>query len=131
MSSMMRRFWVLGLALACFSGVAAAQEIKRAELGRGPVSGDDTREIIMQLVEFPPGATSPRHFHNGEESFYVLEGGMVQVSDKEPRERLAGEKGINARGVPHAGYTVVGDKTIKILSVYVVDKGKPFQEPAP
>ncbi|MCJ2047983.1 cupin domain-containing protein [Methylobacterium sp. J-078] len=108
-----------------------AQEIKRTELGRSPVSGDDAHEIIMQLVEFPPGATSPRHFHNGEESFYVLEGGTVQVPGKEPRERLAGEKGINARGAPHAGYTVVGDKTIKILSVYVVDKGKPLQEPAP
>jgi len=128
---MMRRFWVLGLALACFGGVAVAQEIKRTELGRSPVSGDDTREIIMQLVEFPPGATSPRHFHNGEESFYVLEGGTVQVPGKEPRERLAGEKGINARSMPHAGYTVVGDKTIKILSVYVVDKGMPLQEPAP
>jgi len=48
-----------------------------------------------------------------------------------PGEGRAIHKGINARGAPHAGYTVVGDKTIKILSVYVVDKGKPFQEPAP
>lgn len=128
---MMRRSLILSLALVCIGGGAMAQEIKRTELGRSPVSGDDTREIIMQLVEFPPGATSPRHFHNGEESFYVLEGGAVQVPGKEPRERLAGEKGINARGAAHAGYTVVGDKTIKILSVYVVDKGKPLQEPAP
>ena len=108
-----------------------AQEIKRTELGRSPVSGDDTKEIIMQLVEFSPGAMSPRHFHNGEESFYVIEGGTVQVAGKEPKERLAGERGINQRGVPHAGYTVIGDKTIKILSIYVVDKGKPLQEPAP
>jgi quercetin dioxygenase-like cupin family protein len=127
---MARWFGVLGLALI-FTGGAVAQEIKRTELGRAPVSGDDTREIIMQLVEFPPGATSPRHVHNGEESFYVLEGGTVQVVGKEPKERLAGEKGINPRGVPHAGYAVVGDKTIKILSVYVVDKAKPLQEPAP
>ena len=61
----------------------------------------------------------------------MLEGGTVQVVGKEPKERPAGERGINQRGVPHAGYTVVGDKTIKILSVYVVDKGKPLQEPAP
>lgn len=128
---MMRRSLILSLALMCIGGRTMAQEIKRTELGRSPVSGDDTREIIMQLVEFPPGATSPRHFHNGEESFYVLEGGTVQVSGKEPKERLGGEKGINSRGAPHAGYTVVGDKTIKILSVYIVDKGKPLQEPAP
>lgn len=110
---------------------AGAQEIRRTELGRAPVSGDDSREIVTQLVEFPPGATSPRHFHNGEESFYVLEGGTVQTPGKEPKERLPGEHGINQRGVPHAGYTVVGDRTIKILSVYVVDKGKPLQIPAP
>lgn len=134
---MMRWFTTAGFVLACaagglgLEGSAVAQEIKRTELGRSPVSGDDTKEIIMQLVEFPPGATSPRHFHNGEESFYVLEGGTVQVVGKEPKERPAGERGINQRGVPHAGYTVVGDKTIKILSVYVVDKGKPLQEPAP
>ena len=134
----MRRWCAaFGLVLACgaggigLCGPALAQAIKRTELGRSPVSGDDTREIVMQLVEFPPGATSPRHVHNGEESFYVLEGGTVQVPGQAPKERPAGERGINGRGVPHAGYTVVGDRTIKILSVYVVDKGKPLQEPAP
>ena len=134
---MKRRFAILGVVLACAAGAAltqgeaTAQEVRRTELGRSPVSGDDTREIIMQLVEFPPGATSPRHFHNGEESFYVLEGGTVQVPGKEPKVRLVGEHGINARGAPHAGYTVVGDRTIRILSVYIVDKNKPLQEPAP
>ena len=139
---MTRWYASVGLALACttggigFGGSAMAQEtvvheIRRTELGRAPVSGDDTREIIMQLVEFPPGATSPRHVHHGEESFYVIEGGTVKVSGKEPKQRPAGERGINPRGVPHAGYTVVGDRTIKVLSVYVVDKGKPLQEPSP
>jgi quercetin dioxygenase-like cupin family protein len=111
--------------------IAAAQEVRRTELGRTPISGDDSREIVMQLVEIPPGATSGRHFHNGEEAYYVLEGGVAQMQGQQPKERPAGERGINKRGVPHAGYTVVGDKTIKILSVYVVDKGKPLQEPAP
>lgn len=61
----------------------------------------------------------------------MIEGGTVQVAGKEPKERSVGERGINQRGVPHAVYTVVGNRTIKILSVYVVDKGKPLQEPAP
>lgn len=124
-------FAVFALGAVTSGGSVMAQEIKRTELSRAPVSGDDTKEIIMQLVEFPPGATSPRHFHNGEEAFYVLEGGTVQVPGKEPRVRAAGEQGINRRGVPHAGYTVVGERPIKILSVYVVDKGKPLKEPAP
>lgn len=109
---------------------AGAQEVKRTELGRSPVSGDETREIVMQLVEVPPGATSRRHFHNGEEAYYVIEGGLAQMPGQAPKERPTGERGINKRGVPHAGYTVVGDKTLKILSVYIVDKGKPLQETA-
>ncbi len=109
---------------------AGAQEVKRTELGRAPVSGDATREIVMQLVEVPPGATSRRHFHNGEEAYYVIEGGSAQMPGQAPKERPTGERGINKRGVPHAGYTVVGDKTLKILSVYIVDKGKPLQEAA-
>ncbi|MBE7200566.1 MAG: cupin domain-containing protein [Parafilimonas terrae] len=123
------------IALACLctflcAGAAAAQEVKRTELGRAPVSGDETREIIMQLVEIPPGATSRRHFHNGEEAYYVLEGALAQVPGQAAKERATGERGINRRGVPHAGYTVIGDRTLKILSVYVVDKGKPLQEAA-
>lgn len=112
------------------AGAASAQEVKRTELGRQPVSGDESREIVMQLVEIPPGATSRRHVHNGEEAYYVLEGGLAQRPGQDPKERPAGERGINRRGVPHAGYTVVGDRTLKILSVYVVDKGKPLQEAA-
>ena len=127
-----------GLAVAGFcvagtlilAGAATAQEVKRTELSRMPVSGDDSREIVMQLVEIPPGVTSRRHFHNGEEAFYVIEGGSAQLPGQEPKERPTGERGINKRGVPHAGYTVVGDRTLKILSVYVVDKGRPLQEAA-
>ena len=123
------RCLIVAGALVC-AGAAAAQEVKRTELGRQPVSGDESREIVMQRVEIPPGATSRRHFHNGEEAYYVLEGGLVQMPGQAPKERPAGEHGINRRGVPHAGYTVVGDRTLKILSVYVVDKGKPLQEAA-
>jgi hypothetical protein len=32
---------------------------------------------------------------------------------------------LNARDVPHAGFKVVGDKTLKMLTVHIVDKGKP------
>jgi quercetin dioxygenase-like cupin family protein len=112
-------------------GVATAQDVKRTELGRSPVSGVEGKEIIVQLVEIPPGATSRRHFHNGEEVFYVLEGGMAQMPGKDMKERPAGEHGINQREVPHAGYTVTGDKPVKILSVYIVDKGKALQVPVP
>ncbi|KQS79725.1 cupin [Methylobacterium sp. Leaf361] len=105
-----------------------APAIKRTELSRSPVTGLDHLEIVTQLVEFPPGVTSPRHYHHGEETFYVLEGGMVLEPGRPPLERFPGEHGVIPRGLHHSGYTVVGDQTIKVLSVYVVDKGKPLQE---
>ena len=108
-----------------------ALEVKRTELARSPVTGLDHLEIITQLVEFPPGATSPRHFHHGEETFYVLEGGTVQSPGQPRLDRLQGDHGIIHRGVPHSGYTVVGDRTIKVLSVYVVDRGTKLQEAIP
>jgi quercetin dioxygenase-like cupin family protein len=105
-----------------------APAIKRTELSRSQVTGHDHLEIVTQLVEFPPGATSPRHFHHGEETFYVLEGGTVQEPDRPPRKRNPGEHGVITRGSHHSGYTVVGDRTIKVLSVYVVDRWRPLQE---
>ena len=74
-----------GIAFGCaigalaLTGVSEAQEVKRTELGRTPVSGVEGKEIVVQLVEIPPGATSRRHFHNGEEVFYVLEGGTAKA----------------------------------------------------
>ncbi|MGU3386664.1 cupin domain-containing protein [Methylobacterium sp. D53M] len=105
-----------------------APAIKRTELSRSPVTGLDHLEIVTQLVDFPPGVTSPRHYHHGEETFYVLEGGTVQEPGRPSRERVSGEHGVISRGIHHSGYNVVGDRTIKVLSVYVVDKGKPLQE---
>ena len=35
---------------------------------------------------------------------------------------------MNLRDAPHAGWKVVGDKSIKIVTVHVVDKGKPLYD---
>jgi hypothetical protein len=44
--------------------------------------------------------------------------------------RPAGQAGVNVRDVPHAGYKVIGDKTLKLLTMHIVDKGKPMTVPA-
>lgn len=118
------------LLVSSFSSFASAQEAKRTELKRQDLTGTNM-EIIVQLVESPPGTVLPRHFHNGEEIAYTLEGGMVQTPGRPPQERPAGTIVINKRETPHAGYSVVGDKTIKSLNIYVVDKGKPLAVPVP
>jgi hypothetical protein len=36
----------------------------------------------------------------------------------------------SVRDVPHGAFTVTGDKTLKLVTVHIVDKGKPLYIPA-
>jgi quercetin dioxygenase-like cupin family protein len=113
---------------ALLTTASLAQEVKRTEIKREDLTGTNM-QIIVQLVESPPGSFSPRHVPNGEEVYYVLEGGTIQAPGEPPQAREPGQTIINKRDVPHAGYKVVGDKTIKSLNIYIVDKGKPLAVP--
>jgi hypothetical protein len=112
-------------AVAAWASLAQAQEIKRTKIKRSDLTGTNM-EMIMTVLEAPPGAVLPKHFHHGEEAFYVLEGAMTEVPGQPAGPRIQGTGGINVREVPHAGYKVVGDKPLKLLTVHVVDKGKPL-----
>jgi hypothetical protein len=112
-------------AVTAWASLAQAQEIKRTEIKRSDLTGTNM-EMIMTVLEAPPGAVLPKHFHYGEEAFYVLEGAMTEVPGQPAGPRIPGTGGINVREVPHAGYKVVGDKPLKLLTVHVVDKGKPL-----
>jgi hypothetical protein len=38
----------------------------------------------------------------------------------------AGTASINVRDVPHGAFKVIGDKTLNLLTVHIIDKGKPM-----
>jgi quercetin dioxygenase-like cupin family protein len=107
----------------------AFAQSNRTVLKRGDLTGTDM-EIIISVLEVPPGTSIERHTHPGEEAVYVLDGATLQWPDGKEVSRPAGEAGINVRDVPHAGYKVVGDKPLKLLTVHIVDKGKPMTVPA-
>jgi quercetin dioxygenase-like cupin family protein len=86
-------------AVTTVAGFAQAQEIKRTEIKRSDLTGTNM-EVIMGVLEAPPGAVLPKHFHNGEEAFYVLEGAMTEIPGQAPTERVQGTGGINVREVP-------------------------------
>ena len=86
---------------------------------------------ITAEAEIEAGVTIARHTHPGEEAVYVLEGARLQMPDGKEIDRPPGQAGVNVRDVPHAGYKVVGDKTLKLFTVHIVDKGKPMTVPAP
>jgi hypothetical protein len=46
-----------------------------------------------------------------------------ETPDGKQQQLATGTGGINLRNVPHAGFKVVGDKPLKVLTVHIVDKG--------
>jgi quercetin dioxygenase-like cupin family protein len=108
---------------------SAFAETNRTVLKQADLTGTNM-EIIIAVLEVPPGTAIERHTHPGEEAVYVLEGATLQMPDGTEVARPSGQAGVNVRDVPHAGYKVVGDKTLKLLTVHIVDKGKPMTVPA-
>ena len=113
---------LVGLGLT-FSAAAQAPTTKRTELARGDLTGTNM-EIIVSVVEYPPGDTSVLHTHPGEEAFYVLEGATLETPDGKQLTPVPGVSRINVRDVPHGAFKVIGDKAFKLLAVHIVDKGK-------
>jgi uncharacterized cupin superfamily protein len=120
---------VLGLAISLlFTVPSLAQDSPyRKELKRADLSGTNM-EVITSLNEVAPGQASALHVHHGEESFYVIEGGTIELPDGKQVPFATGTTGINMRDVPHGAFKVVGDKPIKYLSVHIVDKGAPLYD---
>jgi quercetin dioxygenase-like cupin family protein len=116
---------------ALFTFAANAQDSPfRKELKRADLTGT-SMEVVTSISEIKPGETSTLHVHHGEETFYVLEGGTVELPDGKQVPLPAGTAAVNVRDVPHGAFKVVGDKGLKLLTVHIVDKGKPLYDAPP
>jgi len=134
-----QRALVICLALAGAAAVGAgvdrlafAQQpgIKRTILLRTDDPGTPTYEAVMGIAEIAPGAMAGKHRHPGIEIGYVLEGSVTLEHEGEPPRVLkAGDAFNNGAGVHNAKNT--GKTPVKILAVYLVEKGKPIAEPVP
>jgi quercetin dioxygenase-like cupin family protein len=100
----------------------------RSEMKRADLSGAPGMEVISSTLEFKPGDEVQRHTHHGVESGYILQGAKVQYPGKEPVTLDTGAPILNLRDVVHGGYKVVGDKSLKLFTVHIVDKGKPLYD---
>jgi quercetin dioxygenase-like cupin family protein len=112
--------------------VAFAQQpsIKRTILQRADDPGNPKYEAVMGVSEIPPGGTSGKHRHPGTELAYVLEGSVeLQQEGKPPVTVKAGETIRNEANIHMA--TNKSTKPVKILAVYLVEKGKPLAESVP
>jgi quercetin dioxygenase-like cupin family protein len=110
--------------------MAQASGLTRTLVGRADVSVPG-REAVVARVEVAPGAKAGRHTHPGDEISYVLEGEATLLIDGQaPRTVKAGESFVIPAGVVHDAHND-GSAPIKLVGVYVVEKGKPLASPAP
>ena len=123
---------LIGATLAVAAGTLLAQAsgLTRTLVGRGDVSVPG-REAVVARVEVAPGARAGRHTHPGDEISYVMEGeATLLVDGQPPRVVKAGESFIVPAGTVHDAHNA-GSTPIKLVGVYVVEKGKPLASPAP
>ena len=121
------------IAALVFAGMMAApgaaqDSAARKELRRADLSGAPGMEVVLSISEYKPGDSINLHFHHGVEAGYVLEGGRVQVPGKDATDLPTGNPIMNLRDVNHGGWKNVGTTTIKLVTVHVVDKGKPLYD---
>ncbi|MEO6185551.1 MAG: cupin domain-containing protein [Steroidobacteraceae bacterium] len=118
---------VLGFASA---SIQAQDSAGRKELSRADLSGAPGMEVILSITELKPGDVIGEHFHHGIEAGYIIQGGTVEQAGKPPITFADGSPIMNLRDVLHGGYKVIGTKTLKLVTVHVVDKGKPLYDTA-
>jgi len=120
---------LLGIVVVAFAGAAFAQGIKRTPLQK--VEFPDGYNTVTGIAEIAPGGSAGRHTHPGIETGYVLEGEADLLIDGQAEQHLkAGDSYAIPAGAVHDA-KVHGDKALKVLGIYVVDKTKPLATPAP
>jgi quercetin dioxygenase-like cupin family protein len=128
-----RRFGVVVfavLALAAGALYAQASGLTRTLVGRADVSVPG-REAVVARVEVAAGAHAGRHTHPGDEISYVTDGEVeLLVDGQPPRVVKAGESFVVPAGVVHDAHNA-GALPVRLVGVYVVEKGKPLASPAP
>jgi quercetin dioxygenase-like cupin family protein len=95
-------------------------ELQRRDLG---VPG---REAVLVRTEFGPGVRIANHTHPGEEMVYVLEGELTIVfRGKPPKILKPGDGFFVPANQVHAGWNA-GEVPTKVISTYILEKGKPL-----
>jgi quercetin dioxygenase-like cupin family protein len=89
------------------------------------------REAVIAHIELAPDARAGWHRHPGEEVSYILEGkGELLIDGRPTLELKPGVGFVVPAGARHDAHNT-GTTPLKLVAVYVVEKGKPIASPAP
>ncbi|HEX7793093.1 MAG TPA: cupin domain-containing protein [Vicinamibacterales bacterium] len=113
--------------LAAVAGQAPAP-FKRTVLQQFDLSAPG-REAVMAIAEIQPSAAAGRHTHPGEEIGYVLNGPVViEIDGKPAKTYQTGDALMIPPNTIHNARNT-GSSVVRILSTYVIEKGKPVATP--
>lgn len=138
---MLKQFLLLSSTTALLLGCAQAQHapaqqapaqpspVKRTPLGKVDVPGSNY-EVVFGITELAGGFKSGRHSHPGLVMAYVAEGEFWYLVDGQA-ERIyrVGESFQLPHGAIH-NEGAAGSNPVKVMAVFVVEKGKPLVQPA-
>ena len=126
---MVQRWVAFGLVLAA-ALFAQNTGVKRTVVETADVSVPG-RQAVITRIEIGPGSSAGRHTHPGDEISYVLEGQADILVDGQPAKHVkAGDGFVVPGGAKHDARNT-GTVPLKLIGVYVVEKGKPLATPAP
>ena len=116
---------------AALSAPALAQEFKRTVLQRVDVPLGVPHESVFGMGEVPPGVSAGRHTHPGVEMLVVVDGEVdFMIEGEAPKHLKSGDSMLVPVGKAH-DVRGAGSSTAKIISTWMVEKGKPMATPAP
>ena len=120
---------LFGLGLATgLTAHALTDSPHRVEQRRADLSGAPGMEVIASILELDPGEHSALHIHHGVEAFHVLQGASIRIPGQEPTLLPTGLSSMNLRDIEHGAFTVVGDTSLRLFTVHIVDKDKPLYD---
>jgi quercetin dioxygenase-like cupin family protein len=130
-------FAAVGLAGYGF-GVLTAEDlhaqqagIKRTILQKAELADVATKESVLGMAEIAPGAAAGRHTHFGYEMGYIVEGtAVLEVEGEAPVTLKAGDSYTIPAGKKHDAKNS-SNAPVKVIAVYIVDRGKPLATAAP
>ena len=103
--------------------------IKRTILQTVDEPGSANYQAVMGVSEIAPNATSGRHRHPGVELCYLLEGSLTLTREGKPSVTMKpGDTCVNEGSGWHEARNA-GTTPVKVLAVYLVEKGRPLAEP--
>ena len=117
------------LTIGASSAIAQTAGLTRSIVTRADVSVPG-REAVVAKVEIAPGVVVGWHTHPGDEISYIQEGETeLMVAGQPSRIVKAGEGFVIPAGIVH-GAKNVGSTSVKLVGVYVIEKGQPLATPA-